>query len=128
MPDGQSNVDVLPIAEGEVVVKEVFATDAMTRLLETLRADYDLVILDCAPVLPIADARVLAVRADAVLFLARWRKTPTKVVQHALGILHDLGANVAGVALTQANLSNRSLYGYGDSGYHFSSFRSYYSG
>ena len=54
---------VLPIAHREFTPKEVFNTEAMGRLLDTLRQDFDLVILDTAPVLAIAETRVLASRS-----------------------------------------------------------------
>lgn len=118
---------VLPIAHREFTPKEVFNTDAMTRLLQDLRAQFDLVILDTAPVLAIAETRVLASQADAVVFLARWRKTPAKAADAALRTLEQSEAHVAGVVLTQVDVNQQARYGYGDPGYYYSSFKKYYA-
>lgn len=118
---------VLPIAHREFTPKEVFNTEAMARLLEDLRKDFDLVILDTAPVLAIAETRVLASQADAVVFLARWRKTPAKAADAALRSLEQSDAHVAGVVLTQVDVNQQARYGYGDPGYYYSSFKKYYA-
>lgn len=44
-------------------------------LLAAVRERYDLVVLDTPPVLPMADALVLAQHADATLMVVRWEKT-----------------------------------------------------
>ena len=45
----------------------------MARLLQTLRQDYDLVLLDTPPAQAITDARIVAGLADATLLCVRWR-------------------------------------------------------
>jgi len=99
----------------------------MGELLDTLRKQFDLVILDTAPVLAIAETRVLASRSDAVLFLARWRKTPAKAADTALRALEQSGAHIAGVVLTQVDVNQQARYGYGDPGYYYASVKKYYA-
>src|SRR6185437_8805212 len=99
--------------------KDVFGTIAMDRLLADLRARYDLVILDTAPVLPIADTRVLAPKADTVIFLARWRKTPQHAIEAAFRLFAGTRAHIGGVALTQMDMKQQAKYGYGDPGYYY---------
>lgn len=118
---------VLPIAPREFTPTEVFNTEAMGNLLDTLRSEFDLVILDTAPVLAIAETRVLASRSDAVVFLARWRKTPAKAADAALRALEQSEAHIAGVVLTQVDVNQQARYGYGDPGYYYSSTKKYYS-
>jgi len=99
----------------------------MDNLLEELRSRYDLVILDTAPVLPVADTRILAPKADVVVFLARWRKTPQDAIEAAFRMLGGTGAHIAGVALTQVDMKQQSKYGYGDSGYYYTEYKKYYA-
>jgi Mrp family chromosome partitioning ATPase len=100
---------------------------AMDRLLETLRKEFDLVLLDTAPVVPVADTRILAPKADVVVFLARWRKTPRKAVETGFALLRSVGADIVGVALTLVDAQQQAKYGYGDSGYYYRSYRKYYT-
>jgi len=99
----------------------------MDALLAELRNEFDLVILDTAPVLAIAETRTLATKADAVLFLVRWRKTAMQASNAAIRQLEAVGAVVAGVALTQVDVREQARSGYGDAGYHYKAYKSYYA-
>jgi capsular exopolysaccharide synthesis family protein len=83
-------------------------------LLQRLRQDYDLVVLDAPPVAPMADARVVAAIADATLLCVRWHSTPRGIAQHALEMLEDAQAKVAGVALTRVDPRVHVRSGYAD--------------
>lgn len=124
--DESTGAQVLPLAKNQFTPRDVFGTAAMDRLLATLRANYDLVILDTAPVLPVADTRVLAPKADAVVFLGRWRKTPQQAMEAGLRLFHNTGAHIGGVALTQMDMKQQSKYGYGDPGYYYAEYKKYY--
>lgn len=124
--DKDSGAYVLPLAHNAYTPKDVFGTAAMDRLLAALRANYDLVILDTAPVLPVADTRVLAPKADVLVFLARWRRTPQHAIEAGLRLFQGSGTHVAGVCLTQMDMKQQSKYGYGDPGYYYTEYKKYY--
>jgi polysaccharide biosynthesis transport protein len=127
LEDEQTGLKLLPIAPHSEIVKDIFGSEAMDRVLDELRANYDMIVLDTAPVLPVVDTRILARKADTVVLLVRWRHTPRKASQAALELLKDVQANIAGVALTQINVKDQARYGYGDSGYYYRAYKSYYS-
>ena len=122
-----SGAKVLPLAKTANTPRDVLGSPAMARLLKELRQRFDLVLLDTAPLLAIADTRVLAPQADAVVMLARWKKTPVKAITSALSLLQGQGVFVAGVALTQVDLKAQGRYGYGDANYYYKSYRKYYA-
>ena len=99
----------------------------MNQLLRDAAAAFDIVFLDTAPVLAVAETRVLAAKSDAVVFLAHWRKTPEKAIIAALKLLDAAGAPVAGVALTQVNMLQQARYGYGDATYYYAGYKKYYN-
>jgi exopolysaccharide transport family protein len=125
--DVAPGVSVLPVAPSPFTSRDVFSAASMRKLLDDLRRQYDLVILDCPPILPLADIRVIAPQADAVILLARWRKTPRRVIAAALRVLNSVDANVAGAVLTQVDQKQQAREGYGDAGYYFKHYRHYYS-
>jgi capsular exopolysaccharide synthesis family protein len=127
MVDDASGCHFLSLAKSQFTPKDVFNSVAMDRLLAELRAKFDFVILDTAPVLPVADTRVLAPKADVVVFLTRWRKTPQHAVEAAFRMLAGTGAHVAGVALTQMDMKQQAKYGYGDPGYYYAEYKKYYT-
>ncbi|MGA0545818.1 polysaccharide biosynthesis tyrosine autokinase [Brevundimonas sp. VNH65] len=125
--DEASGAHVLPLARNSFTPKDVFGSKAMDQLIADLAARYDLVLLDTAPTLAVADTRILAARSDAVIFLARWRKTPEKAIQQSLRLLEQAGAHVAGVALTQVDMNAQARYGYGDAGFYYADYKKYYA-
>jgi len=125
--DTVTGASILPLANNVFTPKDVFGSPAMDRLLQELRARFDLVLLDTAPLLPVADTRILASKADVLVFLARWRKTPQDAVEAAFRLLENSGAYVAGVVLTQIDMKQQSKYGLGDSGYYYAEYKKYYS-
>jgi Mrp family chromosome partitioning ATPase len=78
---------------------------AMTRMMQQLRQDYDLVLLDTPPVQAIADARIVANLADATVFCVLWHGTSRAVARHALELLEEAHATVVGAALTQVDVN-----------------------
>jgi polysaccharide biosynthesis transport protein len=117
----------LPLSKSTHTPKDLFGSAAMDRLIATLRERFDMVLLDTAPVIPVSDTRILAPKADVVVFLAQWRRTPRKAIEAAFSLLKSVGADIAGVALTLVDAQQQAKYGYGDSGYYYRSYRKYYS-
>ena len=105
---------------------DIFGSDAFLNLIEELKSIYDFVVLDTAPILPVAETRTIAHLSDAVVMSVKWRSTNREAVASALGILTDVKAHISGVLLTQVDPNARSRYGYGDYGYYYSSYRKYY--
>jgi capsular exopolysaccharide synthesis family protein len=125
--DVETGADILPMRPPASGSRDLFSLPAMDQLLERLRGQYELVILDTAPVLAVSETRVLARKADAVVVLAAWRQTPQKAVENALEMLEAVGAQVVGVALTQVDLKAQMKTGYGDPAVYFRQYSAYYS-
>jgi len=117
----------LPLARTGFTPKDMFGSAAMDTLLAELSERFDLIVLDAPPVLAVADARVLAPKSDAVVFLLRWRKTPEKAVRASLKLLEAAGADVVGIGFTQVDMRQQVKHGYGDPGYYYEQYRTYYS-
>ena len=92
----------------------LFLSEAMARVVQSLRTDYDLVLLDTPPVLAMSDTRVIAQIADATLLCVRWRSTPRDVAAAAIELLEDAQASVVGVALTRVDPRAHARSGYAD--------------
>ncbi|WP_425228648.1 GumC family protein [Sphingomonas sp.] len=106
--------------------RDLLASELVSALLADLKARFDFVVIDTAPVLGIADARLVASLADAVLLLARWRHTSLRAADTALDLLIGARAKVYGVALTQVDIRKFGSTGQEDVyGYH-KQFKGYY--
>ncbi|MGZ3272330.1 MAG: GumC family protein [Caulobacteraceae bacterium] len=127
VPDAKSSAWILPSTSATSPEHhDIFGRPNVDEIFKELRDSFDYVILDTPPVLGVADARMVSARADQVLYVVRWSKTPRRAAQSGLDILQESGANVAGVLLSRVNVKKQAAYGYGDSSDYFQYFRNYY--
>ncbi|WP_162527246.1 GumC family protein [Sphingomonas solaris] len=124
--DASSDAWVLPQGDGKSGY-DLITQSAMQTLIDTLAGRFDLVVLDTAPVLPLAEARAVAAMADGVLLVTRWRKTPVQAAKLATDLLGRAGARIVGVALTRVNLKEQARAGDGDEMIYYNQFAGYYS-
>jgi len=109
---------------------DLFASHRMKSIIDELREQFDLVIIDSAPIMAVPDTRILAGLVDKTIFVLSWDSTPKKVIASALHLLSKDGHNnVAGIVLQKVNLEQYGRYGYGDSGYYHSygRYKQYYT-
>ena len=78
---------------------EILQSRITQDLVERLRASYDIVIIDAPPLLPVADASVLAKLADGVIIVVRHAKTTRDQVTEAVNRLNQVGARLYGVVV-----------------------------
>lgn len=71
--DKPSGLDILPLSIALEPADRWFKKGTMNGLMAELRQRYDLVIIDTPPVLPLADAAMIAGLADATMILCQWR-------------------------------------------------------
>lgn len=130
LTDSKTGMHVLSRGKsGYVNPSDLFASKRMHEIMDVLKKDYDLVILDSPPVMSVTDSRVLSRLVDKTLFVMRWDDTPRKVVKAALQQMRQSGGdNVAGIILQQVDLKQYSSVAYGDSGYfyHYGKYGQYY--
>lgn len=125
--DAASGAWLLPLNGKRIAPGDYFAGEQFRDLLNELRGEFTYIVLDTAPVLPIADTRVLATLGDAVVFVTRWRKTTDDAVRSALRLLPRGRVNLAGVMLSQVDARRQTKFGYGDSSYYYTEYKEYYS-
>lgn len=121
--DPNSDAHVLPVATSGFTPRDVFGSEAMERLIGELRAHYDLVILDCAPILAVAETRILVKQADTTVIVARAGRSAIGAVRSAIAQTEGAGGKVLGIAL---NCVMPHWQSYADSLYFYQS-KSYYS-
>ncbi|MCG8442938.1 MAG: polysaccharide biosynthesis tyrosine autokinase [Caulobacterales bacterium] len=120
-----TGLHILPLSVSGGTQHDFAGLGGMRQLLDQVRQEYDLVVLDTAPVLAVTESRVLGTLVDCVVVIAQWRHTARNAVRSAIGALTSVGAPVAGVVLTKVNLRLQSQYA-DEGGYYHRSYRKYY--
>jgi Mrp family chromosome partitioning ATPase len=91
-------------------VEDIFGSRLMFGLLDELRKNFDVVILDCPPVMARPETRVLGAIADTCLFVTRWGESPKLAAQAAIKRLLGAGAIIAGFAINGAQIDWATSY------------------
>jgi succinoglycan biosynthesis transport protein ExoP len=103
---------VLPAGTPPPNPAELLASAKMGEVLATLREQYDHIVIDTPPTLPVTDAVVMATRADAVILVTRAGSTTKHALRQARDILLKVHARVSGVLLNAVNLNSPDYYSY----------------
>ncbi|ROZ85956.1 polysaccharide biosynthesis tyrosine autokinase [Gordonia sp. OPL2] len=91
---------------------ELLDSERMIRGLTELAAEFDHVVLDSPPILPVVDAVILSKSVDAVLVVARVGRSKTKYVSSAIESLARAQARLAGIVLTDTKYARSATYAY----------------
>lgn len=79
---------------------EFLNAQAVANFLAEARQRYDHIVLDCAPILPVADASVLSSRVDGTLVVVRVGQVPRAALRRAKALLEAAKARILGVCLS----------------------------
>ena len=91
----------------------ILGSEALAQVMARLQERWDLVILDSAPLGPVADSLLIAAHADAALLVARAEQTRRAALEHVLETLRQTGNSVLGVVLNDLRLGFIDRYTYG---------------
>jgi capsular exopolysaccharide synthesis family protein len=94
---------------------ELLGSAAMRRVLDSLRARYDRILIDMPPVAPLADLHIVAPMADGLLMIVRAGVTPRPAIERALSGL-DM-SKVLGLVLNESGGNIADTTAYHDYGY-----------
>jgi polysaccharide biosynthesis transport protein len=125
--DEATDLDFIAAPSGVTNPLDLISSRQFANMLDALRERYEFVFIDSPPILAVADPLALARMADTVVFSVRWEKTPQQVVLGALKSLQAAGATVAGSVLSRVNVKRHMRYGYGDRGYYYGRYGTYYT-
>lgn len=89
---------------------EILGSKEMEDLIKELSINFDYIILDTTPILPVSDTLLLASKADATLIVVKARKTKEKVVKESYDQLVEAKANVIGTILNESDKSLDNKY------------------
>jgi non-specific protein-tyrosine kinase len=93
------NLSVLPAGSPPPNPSELLSGERARRLVDVLGQTYDMVVIDCPPVLPVTDSLVVARMVDTSLLVASAHKTSKRALTRAVELLRQVDAPLAGTVL-----------------------------
>ncbi|GLX05151.1 polysaccharide biosynthesis tyrosine autokinase [Microbispora sp. NBRC 16548] len=110
---GQPGLSVLPSGRIPPNPSELLGSRGMRSVLAQLTEEYDMVIIDAPPLLPVTDAAALGAICDGALLVVRHGKTRREQVLRAGELLSSINARLVGTVLNFVPAKHGSYYGYG---------------
>ncbi len=93
------NLSVLPAGYPPPNPSELLSGERARRLIDVLGQTYDVVVIDCPPVLAVTDSLVLARMADTTLLVTSVNRTSKRSLARAVELLRQVDAPLAGTVL-----------------------------
>ncbi|OGX79687.1 capsular biosynthesis protein [Exiguobacterium sp. SH31] len=91
---------------------ELIASNQMVELLDEVRRQYDIVILDAPPMMQVADARLLAKIADGTILVIGCENSERQLVVKAKEQLERTGTHMLGLVLNKRKSRRHKYYAY----------------
>lgn len=104
-------LDLLPCGPLPPNPSELLNSEAFAALLQKLASEYDRVVLDSPPVMPVTDARILGALCDVTVLVLRAERSTRKASEQARDGLLSVGARILGVLVNDVP-RGRDRYGY----------------
>lgn len=109
------NLSVLPAGPHVPNPAEIVQSANFSRMLDELQQQFDFLILDSPPLMPVTDPAILSSKVDGVLVVVRAYQTRKDVARHALRSLQAVGGRLIGAVLNAVDVGKPGYgqgYGY----------------
>ncbi len=100
---GVDNLSILTSGHLPPNPSEFFNSQRIVDLIAALEDSYDLVIFDCPPILPVADAVLIGPKVDGVVMVYQVGRVGRTPLQRAKVLLENAGTHIVGVVLSNVS-------------------------
>ena len=109
------NLDIIPAGTPPPNPNQLLESKAFKEFINTLKTQYDVIVIDTPPVALVSDAVYISTFCDAIVFVVRMKYT----TRHAYNIMNDLYENrgIKNILIALNDVKHRGYYGYGNYGY-----------
>ena len=106
-----TKLGVITAGQIKIDMSDVVSKDQLKKFFDTLKINYDYIIVDSPPVQPVSDTLILAQAVDHNFFIIRAEETKTGSLMSSIKKIKSVGAKIDGIVLNDLDISGRG-YGY----------------
>jgi succinoglycan biosynthesis transport protein ExoP len=114
---GRGKLSLLPAGAIPPNPSELLGSAIMQKLITGLEQQFDYVLIDAPPLLPVTDAALLARHTGGALLVVAAGRTHKNQLKGAIESLAHVNASVAGLVMTMVPTKGPDAYGYARYGY-----------
>lgn len=104
------NLYIIPSGPFPPNPSELLSSERCKKILEKLKTKFDIIILDCPPLVGLNDTLVISSYADISIIVARHKKTPMDLLEKSKKSLETVGAKKLSVILNQIDTKVNPYY------------------
>ncbi len=116
---GVKNVSLIPAGPTPPNPVELLNSENNENLLFELKRMFDIIILDCPPIIGLSDTLVLTKQSDANILVISNKKTKVESLEKAKKSFEQIEAPITGVVINKASTKDNSYYGYYCNDYYY---------
>ncbi|MEG6585040.1 CpsD/CapB family tyrosine-protein kinase [Dendrosporobacter sp. 1207_IL3150] len=106
------NLRILPSGPIPPNPSELLGTEAMQQIINNLKQECDMLIIDAPPVVAVTDASVLASKVDGIILIVNSGTNRPEMVQKAKELLVKANGHILGVVLNRVEIEEEHAYYY----------------
>lgn len=106
------NLDLIPTGQTPPNPLELLTSKNNEKVIKELRKHYDIIILDCPPILGISDTQIMTKYSDANVLVVASGNTPIELVERCKKVFEACNNKIDGVVINKANLKGSSYNSY----------------
>ena len=106
-----TKLNIITSGEVKIDMSDVVSKDQLKKFFDTLKIEYDYIIIDSPPVQPVSDTLILAQAVDNNFFIIRADETTTGSLMSSIKKIKSVGAKIDGIVLNDVD-TYKGSYGY----------------
>ena len=111
-PSGIDDITILTAGAKTPRPAEILGSPKMVEIINELKTEFDVILLDTSPIIPVTDAAVLSSCADGTVLIVEYGRVNYDVVQRAKDLLEMGGTRVLGVVFNKVPKFSGQYYYY----------------
>ena len=118
LPTSNKNIKVIPTGPTPPNPVELLGSKNNKKIIERLRCKFDVILLDCPPVLGLSDALIMTNYSDANIIVTASKQTKIENLEQTKKAFEQANAKITGVILNKVSLKDSNYYSYYNTNYY----------
>lgn len=107
------NLSVIPAGPVPPNPSELLGARRMDELIDSLREQFDFIVIDSPPLLAVTDGLLLSKFVDGTIVVIKAGKSTHEIVSRAIKSLNDIESRIIGSVLNAVDIKKSAYYNYG---------------
>ena len=119
LPTANENVELIPTGPTPPNPIELLASENNAKFIERVKEEYDIIILDCTPVIGLSDALVMTRFSDVNIAVVSCKKTKFENLDRVKKVFEQSNIKLGGVVVNKVQTKENRYYSYYTNDYYY---------